>query len=57
MTDVSPIVISVLPGEFWMPGTTVSPSRTGTLVMMPSKGASYSRLAQHVAACRSMAAF
>src|SRR6516162_7795093 len=32
MTEVSAMVIRVLPGEFWMPTTTVSPSRTGKLV-------------------------
>ncbi len=36
MTDMSARVISVLPGEFWIPITTVSPSRTGRLVIMPS---------------------
>ena len=41
ITDMSAIVISVLPGEFWIPMTTVSPSRTGRLVITPSKGASY----------------
>ena len=39
ITDMSAIVISVLPGEFWMPMTTVSPSRTGKLVTMPANGA------------------
>ena len=29
----------VEPSVFWMPSTTVSPSRTGSLVTMPSKGA------------------
>jgi hypothetical protein len=39
MTDMSARVISVEPSAFWMPTTTVSPSRTGTLVTRPSKGA------------------
>ncbi len=41
---MSAIVIRVLPGAFWMPMTTVSPSRTGKLVMTPSNGAWYSVL-------------
>ena len=36
MTDMLAIVIRVLPGEFWMPMTTVSPSRTGRFVTRPS---------------------
>ena len=36
ITDMSAIVISVLPGEFWIPMTTVSPSRTGRFVITPS---------------------
>ena len=39
MTDMSARVIRVEPSAFWMPTTTVSPSRTGTLVTRPSKGA------------------
>ena len=39
ITDMSAIDINVLPGEFWIPMTTVSPSRTGRLVIMPSNGA------------------
>jgi hypothetical protein len=39
MTLMSARVISVEPSAFWMPTTTVSPSRTGRLVTMPSKGA------------------
>ena len=39
MTDMSARVIRVDPSAFWMPRTTVSPSRTGTLVTRPSKGA------------------
>ncbi len=39
MTDMSAIVISVLPSAFWMPMTTDSPSRTGRFVTTPSYGA------------------
>jgi hypothetical protein len=39
MTDMSARVMRVDPSAFWMPTTTVSPSRTGTLVTRPSKGA------------------
>ena len=39
MMLISATVIRVEPGEFWMPTTTVSPSRTGRLVTTPSKGA------------------
>ena len=38
-TDMLASVIRVLPTAFWMPSTTVSPSCTGRLVTMPSKGA------------------
>ena len=39
MTLMSARVIRVDPSAFWMPTTTVSPSRTGTLVTRPLKGA------------------
>src|SRR5271165_5856453 len=57
ITEMSAIVIKVLPGAFWMPITTVSPSRTGRLVMTPSNGARYSVLLSTSAACRRFAAF
>ena len=41
ITDMSAMVMSVLPCAFWIPMTTVSPSRTGKLVITPSKGAGY----------------
>ncbi len=37
--DISAMVMMVLPSEFWMPGTTDSPTRTGRLVTTPSSGA------------------
>ena len=39
ITLMSARVMNVEPSVFWMPSTTVSPSRTGSLVTMPSKGA------------------
>ena len=36
--DMSATVMTVLAGEFWMPGTTVSPTRTGRFVTTPSIG-------------------
>ena len=38
-TLMSAMVIRVEPSAFWMPTTTVSPSRTGRLVTRPSNGA------------------
>ena len=39
ITDMSAMVISRLPGEFWMPITMFSPMCTGRLVTIPSRGA------------------
>ena len=48
MTHMSARVIRVEPSAFWMPTTTVSPSRTGRLVTRPSKGATAIVLVQRV---------
>ncbi len=37
--DISAMVMTKLPGEFWIPTTIVSPIRTGKLVTSPSMGA------------------
>ena len=38
ISEMSATVMIVLVGEFWMPGTTVSPTRTGRFVTTPSMG-------------------
>ncbi len=43
--DISAMVMMVDAAEFWIPGTTVSPTRTGKSVTTPSSGAVASNFA------------
>ena len=52
----SEIVISVVPGMFWMPITTISPSRTGRRVTTPSIGEAISVFPRQVARARELRA-